>query len=359
MAEASGELYFLSEFDLETQNFTKYVKIGIVKNDRSTEKRIDEHQTGNPREIRDVKVILSPQVSKLEKLLHGVFQRQCVGGEWFELVEETLTEAIDFALEQAAELRRLEQVVSEVESFGKTESTEEELPSDEAIRDLAHRFYFLQQSEKKLKDVEDAVIKKIADLEDLEVRKGLLSENERLTKRTIISRSPSFSKADFKSQELNLYLKFCESLTVVKQKALSINKDIKKEVEEGASFFPEWNQEQKEISQLIVETSELIDDSSSQGALENLMVKRCELMRFRSLYGFRKTNFEYHLKHACGTASGIKGVCTWERVLGEKEVFDEMRFKEEHPDKHAEYMKSGKSYSRTFVMPGKRRLIVN
>ena len=358
MAQASGELYFLSEIDPETQNFTKYVKIGIVKNDRSTESRIDEHQTGNPREIRDLKVILSPRVQKLETLLHGVFERQCVGGEWFEFREETLTEAINFAIEQAAELYGLEEIVSEVENFAKTESMEEELPSNESVRDLARRFHFLHQNEKKLKAAIGDVNKKIADVEDDKIGKDLLSADERLTERKTIFRKPSFKKADFKSQELDLYLSFCEFSTEVKQKALSINKDIKNDAGESASFFPEWNQEYDEILKLIVETSELIDSSSSDDVLENLMVNRCELMKFQSLYGFRKTNFEYRLKHACGLASGIKGVCTWKRSLEEKEVFDETKFKEEHPDKHAEYTKTGESHQRISVGRGKRRQVI-
>ena len=45
MSDETGELYFLGEVDLETNNFTNYVKIGLVGAGRSTEARIKEHQT--------------------------------------------------------------------------------------------------------------------------------------------------------------------------------------------------------------------------------------------------------------------------------------------------------------------------
>jgi hypothetical protein len=41
-----GHLYFLSEMDLLRNERTPYIKIGIVKNERTSKERIFEHQTG-------------------------------------------------------------------------------------------------------------------------------------------------------------------------------------------------------------------------------------------------------------------------------------------------------------------------
>ena len=56
----AGEIYFIGEKDLKTGLDTKYFKIGIVregaKGPRTSEERLLEHQTGNPRRLylRDI-----------------------------------------------------------------------------------------------------------------------------------------------------------------------------------------------------------------------------------------------------------------------------------------------------------------
>ena len=65
-----GQLYFLREKDYLTGEISRYVKLGLVRNEKRTEKRIGEHQTGNPREIYDYCSIESPFVEHLETLIH-------------------------------------------------------------------------------------------------------------------------------------------------------------------------------------------------------------------------------------------------------------------------------------------------
>lgn len=43
-----GQLYFLREKDYLTGEISRYVKIGLVRNQKETEERISEHQTGKP-----------------------------------------------------------------------------------------------------------------------------------------------------------------------------------------------------------------------------------------------------------------------------------------------------------------------
>jgi hypothetical protein len=47
----AGEIYFIQEYDPQTARPTKYVKIGLVRDGRTTAQRIKEHPTGNPRAL--------------------------------------------------------------------------------------------------------------------------------------------------------------------------------------------------------------------------------------------------------------------------------------------------------------------
>ena len=45
-----GEIYFIHTIDQASGDSHGYYKIGIVRNERDSEQRIKEHQTGNPTE---------------------------------------------------------------------------------------------------------------------------------------------------------------------------------------------------------------------------------------------------------------------------------------------------------------------
>jgi len=64
-----GHLYFLSEMDVLRNERTPYIKIGIVKNERTSKDRIFEHQTGNPRKIHLEKELETPFVSNIETII--------------------------------------------------------------------------------------------------------------------------------------------------------------------------------------------------------------------------------------------------------------------------------------------------
>ena len=337
MSDETGEIYFLGEIDLETKYRTNYVKIGRVGPGRSTEDRIKEHQTGNPRKIKDLKVIKAPREKDLETLLLHVFRKKCVGGEWFKFTAEDLEKAINFADEEAKELFELQDVVSKVRELGKIESRKEELPADKYSRDLACRFHFLKQRVKTITAALDDIRKEIYAIEG---KKGELKEEDKITEMRVADPEPSFKKKDLESDAPDLYLQFCEIEKEVVAKPLSISKSIKNAVKDDERFFEEWPEESVQIEKLIRITSELISGKSeSDEVLENLKINRDELEKFQGIYKHRAENCEWRLKHRCGSASGIREVCTWKRVSKEKKVFNEMKFKERHPKIYEGYIR--------------------
>ena len=89
-----GQLYFLREKDYLTGEISRYVKIGLVRNQKETEERISEHQTGNPREIYNYCSIESPFVEHLETLIHYRLAEKWIIGEWLDLNENEIEQAI-------------------------------------------------------------------------------------------------------------------------------------------------------------------------------------------------------------------------------------------------------------------------
>ena len=356
MSDETGELYFLGEVDLETKNFTNYVKIGLVRPGRSTEARIKEHQTGNPRKIEDLEVIKAPRVQELENLLHDVFTRDCVGGEWFEFTEEVLEEAINYAEERAKELFELQDVVLTVRSLEKKVSTKEELPADERLRDLACRVHFLKQRVKTIKKALDGIKNKTEEIGSELVKEGLLDEEGKSTEKRVSDPTPSFKKKALESDDPDLYLEFCKIVEEVVVKSLLISKSIKNAVEDDEVFFEEWREESGQIEELISSTLELISGKSgSVEVLENLETNRAELKKFQGISEFRADNLEFRLKSECGSASGIREVCTWKRVLETKKVFNEANFKKRHPDTYKQYIRSNRPTKSIVYNKSRRR----
>jgi hypothetical protein len=105
-----GIVYFLRERDFRTGAFTDYCKIGLVAGERTTEQRVKEHQTGNPRQIHEEVSVETPAVDDLEAYMHGRFAPWRVSGEWFHLTADRLQEAI-------GEARSRSGLVAEAEPF--------------------------------------------------------------------------------------------------------------------------------------------------------------------------------------------------------------------------------------------------
>jgi len=115
MIKVPGSIYFLRERDFLTGEVSPYVKIGLVRKDKPTEKRILEHQTGNPREIYDYQTIEATFVEDLETRLHYIFGAHWVTGEWFLLDELQLLEVIDVAQVYALEQQQLAAVLDQAD----------------------------------------------------------------------------------------------------------------------------------------------------------------------------------------------------------------------------------------------------
>jgi T5orf172 domain. len=124
-----GHLYFLSEMDDLRNERTPYIKIGIVKNERTSKDRIFEHQTGNPRKIHLEKELETPFVSNIETIIHHLYNQKRVAMEWFMLTPHEMGEVYSRAAEVSQRfqdrLSEFEQVqqAKDIVSTGETAPT--------------------------------------------------------------------------------------------------------------------------------------------------------------------------------------------------------------------------------------------
>ena len=81
----SGQVYIIGQYEVGTTKPTSYYKIGIVQNDRSSEARVNEHQTGNPNRLFIAKKIECEASYMVEQQMHRKWNGVRVGKEWFNL----------------------------------------------------------------------------------------------------------------------------------------------------------------------------------------------------------------------------------------------------------------------------------
>ena len=80
-----GQVYIIGQYEVGTTNPTPFYKIGIVQNDRSSEARVNEHQTGNPNRLFIAKKIKCESSYMVEQQMHRKWNGVRIGKEWFNL----------------------------------------------------------------------------------------------------------------------------------------------------------------------------------------------------------------------------------------------------------------------------------
>ena len=80
-----GQVYIIGQYEVGTTNPTPFYKIGIVQNDRSSEARVNEHQTGNPNRLFIAKKIKCEASYMVEQQMHRKWNGVRIGKEWFNL----------------------------------------------------------------------------------------------------------------------------------------------------------------------------------------------------------------------------------------------------------------------------------
>jgi hypothetical protein len=347
MSQVSGEIYIIGEKDLRTKEFTKYFKVGIVREnpentDRDSTQRLLEHQTGNPRELYVECVVKTELVELVETLLHKKFAPLGVRGEWMKLEAAELKEVKTAAQELADEAEEIINNLQKAEKLAKTQSDEDVIPATDELKQL-NEIYL--ESNAKLKACEDMfdVIKEIFaealdDEDEEEEVEAFVQVQERKGKST-------FDEDSFKAKYLDIYSKFTITKSTVKgTPSYAGSRTFKKEFKDFDQNFA-----------TMVENFEplVVKIEAGEATKESLHGFSLELRRVNAEALWAKMKSESKIKVACGTHAGIDGVFKWVRTEKITESLDKKALKEAHPDLVAEFTTAGESTKAVIVNPKK------
>jgi len=320
----SGELYFIGEYDPQIKSNTSYYKIGIVKkDDRTSDLRLKEHQTGNPRRLWVHTVIDSPAVEALETLLHGLYSKVGVGGEWYEFTALELEDCIDHAKSLVKELEENVQALDEARTWQDLVSNGRSAePSKEILR-WHEKYLEAKFVEKKCKELNKfySEFLRIARLNDAPT--GNLAEFS--SRETRI-----FDVKNFALDNAEIYEKF---LVQTAKLSGSFRATFPKSYEpKNIEFAPNFIEFFEKFKNAIPRD---ISDSWSNEELDDLFR---ESQASAKLAGWYLEIASAQIKNYCRDNDEIKGICKWSRTIKQSEKFDEKKFKENYPELFEKYL---------------------
>lgn len=316
-----GELYFIGEYDFKAAQRTDFYKIGIVRNDgkdnRSSQDRLKEHQTGNPRKLEIVYTFKADAVEAIETNLHYRLARHRVPGEWMKLNAREL----EAAIAEAESIK--DQMSLHIQVFRDTDELKAQVSNGEEIPPITEsEFWFTKHQDAKVMfESCEEVMKEYKDLLTVSHEKGedisLFAKQKEKVGRTV------FDAESLKEKHPEIYSSFVSEETYISQRFVVTSiKQWKKSLEEIdadlASSLAEFRSELKGSQE---------GDLSS--LLHNLYLKVLSIGKYAE---WEMELAKAQLKKLCGLYDSISGICAWRRTKSTKEVFDRNSFAEKHPD---------------------------
>ena len=324
----SGFIYFLREQDVLTGDTFDYVKIGKTDYDRPVSERIDDHQTGNPRMILDHESFQVASIDTVETHLHHAFAEYRILGEWFRMDETTLQEAIQ-------EGKRIDQEVSACSEALTTAAEANNLESSEPEREANEEELGLLASAIKSAEGLKHLQTKLSCLKTgLVAGMGAAKGIEDILTFTEKTRQPSFNEELFKEEHPEKYDRF-----LVEKTGLSRSFSLARNPRSPSELCPEWVAQTKEYKDKVEKEAPFTAPTSKRNdALEDLHEQYLKVMGETSQATINKDILDAQIKAACGTAKGIEGVCTWNRIQKQTTGFSATALAEEEPELHRKYL---------------------
>ncbi len=330
-----GWLYFLRDRDYRTGELGNYVKIGLTNFERPVADRIDDHQTGNPRELYSLHEMKVSAISTVENYLHHQYAPFRVHGEWFEMSDAQIDEAVEKAtlldnlIEGHRDIIELGMEIYNISSNGEIkEAGEDDLRLFDEWLGAKERHVMAKSltslyRQRLLRMMGNSRgIDGVVDFQDklraASVDKSAIKKNHPLLIKRYSSTKTSVSgvlKAEFTNPTLNA---LDESLA----DRIKSEKECKHPGGEPDDYEDSLAPRTPEIEDAhMAFLSSLGDERESKIHLD-LAVDR--------------------VKAACGQNDGIDGVCMWKRVETETEIIDWKGLLEENPEIVDENMTSEK-----------------
>ena len=330
MGYKSGEIYFVREISSSDNEFTPWVKIGMVGDGRKGGSfgRLLEHQTANPRilSLSESHIIPTDAVTVVEAQLHRRFASNRVRSEWFQFdSQDELDMAIREARSLANQMFELASIFGEVESLANRTDNGTTVSPDESTVEVARSLVrakncvkICADSEKKLKTILEEALSKGEDVQ------GVGKEQSMEVK-------PKFNRSAFKTDYPEIFQEFA----VVSKKIIPrflINSKFRKETLSKI-------QDQIDVFSSGIEQITAIGETfAAEGQFHLMQDSILQLTKAKALADWDDSIYEAKLKLACAENFELEGLCTWRREEKLQDKFDEKAFQLEYPDMFSDYL---------------------
>jgi hypothetical protein len=320
-----GELYFIGERDLHTQQDTPFFKIGIVreKENRTSSDRVLEHQTGNPRPLHVVQVLQTPIVEKVETFLHGLFAPDRVAGEWFYLPGDKLNVVVESA----------KKTVEQAKSYSSALTDESKLKSQIASGPPIEPSYEQMQVYIRCHQIR-AALKHCSHAAGIVTNAMVAAINSDVdvSRWFTLQKKNAQEKFDEKALEKDhhdIWSRYVQEGEEVRGSFLLTspkNLDAELDVDH-------------ELEKLVLELEALkLSVDSGQSTIGELHSVFLQISSREAALTWESDQLQTQLRVACGISSEIIGVCKWDRQLKVKTKFDKKAFKNDHPDLFSQFV---------------------
>ena len=319
-----GSIYLIYERDFLTEEFSKNVKIGLVRDPKKPIERLGEHQTGNSRELFLGESFHVPSVSAMEANIHSRLATKRLNGEWFYLPGTSLGEAKDLVAKLAAEMNSLAGDLSLVRALESSKSDGGVVSPSTEVLELHNQFKLLS------------------------IRKSTIEARQKKARQAIASFGEGYvgveglslwrSKKPTASYKHSLLKVLDEELyESLLEESLSSRFTIKKP-QSKSSVEP--LKPPKNILKIVKEAEYKTRDSRIE-KLHYLYLADIEELAEVSL---EMVILEMRLKLATGTANEIAGVLTWQREMKRKQMPGAGKLVEsENPELYQACLETGKA----------------
>jgi hypothetical protein len=329
--QTPGEIYFIREQDLLTHEFSTYVKVGLVRDneERDSEQRLLEHQTGNPRKLSIHKIVRTDAVSAIEGVLHGLYAPYRVSGEWFDFDQAKLDSCIAKAEELAAEAKANIAIIEKAAQLKDVVSDGEPIKPTPEILDFHAEYLAAKFCLDECARRDDEIKALFIEAEEAEEEVGHLIEKQERKGRAKLDTAALFeAHPEIKSKYIKVDRKITGRLTWVTTDVLEISMNI---LGDGVDEF------MMELDKGIEAVHE------KRASFESLQELSLQLTEYETAAEWHLEIATANLKAACGTAPGIEGILKWPRTETVKESFDEKAFKEAEPDLYEKFTTVGET----------------
>jgi hypothetical protein len=326
-----GNLYFIRDIDYLTKEVGKYVKIGIVTNNRTTEQRKKEHQTGNPRGIFDIHEVTDvPFVERLETQIHYEHIDRWITGEWFLLDDKEAKAVYERALViKAEQIARQKTIRKVLEVYSESSSNGVKLKANKKAIDLETKYLQLK-SELNILAAQIEISKKA--LCDLLGPNGSIEGVLRIgfTEESLIFDEAAFALAhpkDYKRFLKSKPDKLSAKFTMDKTTTVSL-----------AKIDPALAAQKSSLGKMNFTKTQLGNKLSRDKVSETLHWNHLQLLRDEKIREYEIEMVQYEIQAMVGKSEGIEGICTWSRKMTSvADSFDVTAFKAAKPKLYEKY----------------------